>query len=85
MSHSGCNGGKKWRVIIKEKFGCSEAVIFDSGSVYKGDSWLRPTKAMDEASHFLEEHNTFDFEGYAIRVIGKVFNRPLFFKRKKNE
>lgn len=95
--HSGCNGGKKWQIIVKEKYGCVEAVIFDSKTVFK--ELNRPQKAVDLLEDFLFEQPTFRYEDHALYVnkkwfsldsisrglhkIGEVFNQPLVFKEEK--
>ena len=83
MSHSGCNGGRKWKILVVEKYGCSEATIFDSSKVFK-EKWLRGQQAVNLFEHFLFEKEGFDFEAHALKIVAKVFNRPLWFKSKSN-
>jgi hypothetical protein len=83
MVHSGCNGGKKWQIIVKEKYGSSDAIIFDSKQVAE-KSWghqtedcilgMRPQRAVDLFEDWLVEHNTFDYENHALYVNSKWFS-----------
>jgi len=84
VSHSGCNGGKKWRIIVEEKYGSVDAVVFDSCKVVK-NSWpdsddancgglVRPQKAVDLLEDWLWVQGTFDYENHALYVNKKWFS-----------
>jgi len=86
MAHSGNNGGKKWQLVLKEKFGCVEATIFDSnevGTKLFQEKWFRPQRTVDLFEDFLKNHQTFNYESHGLKVLGNTFNRPLFFKNKE--
>lgn len=88
MVHSGNNGGKKWKVLVVEKYAGQDVVVFDSSKVAKeqfGESCLRPQRAIDLLEDYLSSHFTFDYEAHIVKVIGKGFNRPLFFRDEKDE
>lgn len=81
--HSGCNGGKLWRIHVYEKMGPCEVKIFDtkieaekcfgrqSEDCTRG---IRPIRAMDLLEDWLFEKDTFDFEKHAIYVNSKWFS-----------
>ena len=83
MVHSGCNGGKKWRIHVYEKMGPCEVKIFDTK--FKAEElWgrhcddctqgLRPQRAMDLLEDWLFTRETFDYEPHAVYVNSKWFS-----------
>jgi len=86
--------GKKWNIVVVEKFGSVETKVFESKKVFKELS--RPARATDLFEDWLFEQDTFDYENHALRVvrrwfsltgvsrgfqsISKVLNQPLVFK-----
>lgn len=81
--HSGCNGGKKWRIQVTEKFGVGEAVIFDSKLVAEkrfGKQTsdcvygFRPQRAIDLLEDWLFEQPTFNYEDHSLYVNSKWFS-----------
>jgi len=81
--HSGCNGGKKWRVQVIEKFGVGEAVIFDSKLVAEKRfgkqtsdcvEGFRPQRAIDLLEDWLFEQPTFNYEDHSLYVNSKWFS-----------
>jgi hypothetical protein len=82
MVHSGSCGGKKWQVIIKEKCGSNKYTLFDSGEVFN-EKMLRPMRALEVTIDFLVEQNTFNFEGFGVKVFDRMLKRPLWFTKKE--
>jgi len=92
MSHSGCNGGKKWRIKVIEKCGSAELEIFDTKKEAE-KLWgkqsedctqgMRPVRATDLLEDWLKDRDTFPYEAHGMKVVGQLFNRPLVFGRKK--
>jgi len=85
MSHSGCNGGKQWQIIVKEKYAGIDVEIFNSCKVVK-NSWpqskealckggfVRPQKANDIFEDWLWVQETFNYENHALYVNKKWFS-----------
>ena len=83
MGHSGCNGGKLWRIHVYEKCGPVELKIFDTKVVacekfgrQSKDCTLgmRPQRAVDLLEEWLFEKETFDYEKHAVFVNSKWFS-----------
>jgi len=85
MSHSGCNGGKKWQVIINEKYSGHIVTVFDSAKVVKNKwansedvkvhgGFVRPQKATDLQEEWLVDQDTFDYEAHSLFVGAKFFS-----------
>jgi len=92
MTHSGCNGGKKWRIQVFEKMGPCELKIFDTkvvaaecfGNQAKDcTQGLRPIRAIEFLEEWLITKDTFPYESHAVKVFDKVLKRPLFFRRNR--
>ena len=71
--------GKKWEIIVKEKYGNTTTIVFDSKKVFKELS--RPTKAVELFEDWLKVQTTFNYEGHFVRVLDKMLGRPLVFQR----
>jgi len=83
MPHSGCNGGKKWRIHVYEKTGVCQLKIFDTKDIackqfgrHSEDctQGLRPQRAMDLLEDWLVERETFDYEAHSLFVGAKFFS-----------
>jgi hypothetical protein len=75
------NRGKKWQIIVKEKYGSVSTVIFDSKQVY--GELNRPARAVELLEDWLRLQGSFNYEGHFVRVLDKMLARPLVFRKDK--
>jgi hypothetical protein len=83
MVHSGCNGGKLWRIQVYEKMGPCEVKLFDT-KVEAERLWgkqsedctrgIRPLRAVELLEDWLFVKPTFDYESHAVYVNSKWFS-----------